>query len=50
LIDLMEHLIASGFANNKHRSLYTVAETMDDVFRLLSEPHAKPPPPETKWM
>jgi uncharacterized protein (TIGR00730 family) len=50
LIDLMEHMIEKGFANNKHRSLYTVAETMDDVFRLLNEPQVKPPPPETKWM
>lgn len=50
LISLMDHMIEAGFANNKHRSLYTVANTMDDVFRLLAEPQAKPPPPETKWM
>ncbi len=50
LIQLIDHMIGEGFANDKHRSLYSVANSMDEVFTLLAAPQVKPPPPETKWM
>lgn len=50
LLKLMDHMIAEGFANERHKSLYTVASSLEDVFRLLAAPQVKPPPPETKWM
>jgi uncharacterized protein (TIGR00730 family) len=50
LIALMDNLIAEGFANNRHRSMYQVAETLPEIFEILKQPVAPAPPIETKWM
>ncbi len=50
LLVLLDRLITSGFATEKHRTLYSVANSLDEVFQLLAAPQVKPPPPETKWM
>jgi uncharacterized protein (TIGR00730 family) len=50
LIALMDNLIQSGFANDKHRSLYQIADTLPDIFEILKKPIIKPPPIETKWL
>jgi uncharacterized protein (TIGR00730 family) len=50
LIALMDNLIAEGFANNRHRSMYQVAQTLPEIFEILKQPVAPAPPIETKWM
>ncbi|EWY37129.1 lysine decarboxylase [Skermanella stibiiresistens SB22] len=50
LEELLDHMIAEGFAQPAHRKLFTVVTRVEDVLPALS---AQPEPtidPETKWL
>lgn len=50
LVKLMDNLIKEGFATERHRSMYQVAHSLEEVFVLLNQPIVPPPPIETKWL
>lgn len=49
-LDLVDHLIAEGFAREENRRLFAVAASVDEVFERLAE--APPPAHDTraKWL
>ena len=50
LEELLDHMIAQGFAQPAHRKLFTVVDRIEDVLPALS---AEPEPvisPDTKWL
>jgi uncharacterized protein (TIGR00730 family) len=50
LLVLIDHLIASGFAQSSNRTFYSVTSTIDELFTALSAPAGVVIDPATKWI
>lgn len=50
LKDLIEHVIQNGYAHEKHRSLVTFVDSVDDVLVALEKMHIPMPSLSEKWI
>ena len=50
LLDLIEHVITSGFAHETHRNLFRVVTSVEDVFGALGGSDDPVIGPQYKWM
>lgn len=50
LLDMIDHLIEQGFCRPDNRNLFSVVDTIDQVFEALAEAPEPVAPPQTKWL
>src|SRR3546814_10870641 len=50
LLDLMDHMVDTGFARPEHQTLYRVAGGVDQVFEALAGVPEPVIEPQAKWM